>query len=71
MLAATKGYTTFKGTMSLLQAKKNEKVKFQWHLKDNTNLELPLKKMGLENVFKLENNGYKLSNRLRSYRTNK
>ena len=34
--------------MSLLQAKKNEKVKFQWHLKDNTNLELPLKKWGLK-----------------------
>ena len=31
----------FKGTMSHLQAKKNEKVKFQLHLKDNTNLELP------------------------------
>ena len=37
---------------------KNEKVKFQWHFKDNTNLELPLKKMGLENVFKWENKDY-------------
>ena len=37
---------------------KKEKVKFQWHLKDNTNLELPLKKIGLENVFKWENNDY-------------
>ena len=33
----------FKGTMSHLQAKKMKKVKFQLHLKDNTNLELPLK----------------------------
>ena len=30
-----------KGTVSHLQAKQNEKVKFQRHLKDNTNLELP------------------------------
>ena len=37
---------------------KNEKVKFQRHLKDNTNLELSLKKRGLENVFKWENNNY-------------
>ena len=33
--------TLIKGTMSHLQANKNEKVKFQLHLKDNTNLELP------------------------------
>ena len=36
----------FNGTMSHLQARKNEKVKFQRHLKDDTNLELPLKKKG-------------------------
>ena len=41
----------------IMQAK-NEKVKFQRHLKVNTNLELPLKKVGLENVFKWENNDY-------------
>ena len=35
----------------------NEKFKFQQHFKDNTNLELPLKR-GLENVFKWENNDY-------------
>ena len=35
-----------------------EKVKFQRHLKDNTNLELPLKKGGLTFCFKLENNDY-------------
>ena len=34
--------------MSHFQANKNEKVKFQQHLKDNTNLELPLKKGGLK-----------------------
>ena len=47
--------------MSHLQAKKKyEKVKFQRHLKVNTNLELSLKKGGggLENVFKWENNDY-------------
>ena len=32
---------TFKETMSHLQAPKNKEVKFQRHLKDNTNLELP------------------------------
>ena len=40
----TKGemyFTLLKGTMSHLQAPKNEKVKFQLHLKDNTNSELP------------------------------
>ena len=31
----------FKGTMSHLQAPKNEKVKLQLHLKDYTYLELP------------------------------
>ena len=63
----------FKGTMSHLQAKKNEKVKFQRHLKDNTNLELPLKKKGggVENVVKWENNDYVLSNRLKSYKASK
>ena len=37
--------------MSHLQAKKNEKVKFKRHLKDNTNLELPSKRKGLKMSF--------------------
>ena len=37
-----------KGTMSHLQGPQNEKVKFQGHLKNNTNLELPQKRKGLK-----------------------
>ena len=33
--------STIKGIMSHMQAKENEQVKFQRHLKDNNNLELP------------------------------
>ena len=35
------GQLPLKGTMSYLQAKQMKRLKFQRHLKDNTNLELP------------------------------
>ena len=37
--------------MSHLQANKNAKVKFQRHLTDNANLELPSKRKGLKMAF--------------------
>ena len=51
-------YIALKGTMSLLQAKKMKRLNSNGILKNNTNLELPLKKEGLKMSLSGKNNDY-------------